>query len=235
MHTNYASLAVEPGMIFENPIIKDRVSFLETAASTAGKFTLIRVDLAPGGGNPLHCHLHFNETFRAQEGTLGIQVEKRQLMLLPGEEATATRWQRHRFFNPSSTSPISFEVELRPASAGFEQCIAYAYGLATDGRTTAKAEPKHPADMAMLAYWGDTYMSGIVGLVMRVLRGWGGRLIRKGHHRARMERYLTIARERRDAARAQKNLTTTVTSVVTSASLPFNEQQGLRRATALHA
>lgn len=202
MRTNNNRPAVEPGMIFDNPIIKDRVSFLETAASSGGQRTLIHVQLAPGGGNALHWHLHFNEIFTAREGTLGIQVEDRTMMLEPGEEATATRWQRHRFFNPSRTSGIGFQVELRPASAGFEYCIAYAYGLAAEGRTTSKGAPERPADMAMLAYWGDTYMPGIRGLAMRLLRAWGGSLIQKGRHHARLERYLSAARERREALRA---------------------------------
>lgn len=201
MHTPNTAPAMEPGMIFHNPIIKDRVAFLETASSSGGQRTLIRVDLAPGGGNGLHWHVHFDETFTALEGELGIALGGRDRVLKPGEKATASRRQQHRFFNPSPDRAISFHVELRPASAGFEHCMAYAYGLADEGRTTAKGVPKHPKDLAMLAFWGDTYLPGAMGLVMRLLRGWGGALVRKGHHRARIARYLAAARERRDSAR----------------------------------
>ncbi|MCC6840448.1 MAG: cupin domain-containing protein [Flavobacteriales bacterium] len=197
MHTDQFLPAVEPGMTFHNPLIKDRVTFLETADSSDGQRTLVRVDLAPGGGNPLHWHERFTETFSPVEGTLGIQLEDRTLTLEPGEQATAPRGKRHRFFNPSATRAVSFQVELRPASAGFERCMAYAYGLADEGRTTKQGVPSRPADLAILAYWGDTYMPGPMGLVMRLLRGWGRSLVRKDHHRARLERYLALARQRR--------------------------------------
>lgn len=197
MHTHNSAPAMEPGMSFHNPIIKDRVTFLETAASTEGVRTLVRVDLAPGGGNPLHWHERFDETFSPVEGTLGIQLEDRTLTLVPGEQATALRGKRHRFFNPSTTAAVSFQVEMRPASAGFERCMAYAYGLADEGRSTKQGVPNRPADLAILAYWGDTYMPGPMGLVMRLLRSWGGSLVRKDHHRARLERYLALARQRR--------------------------------------
>lgn len=200
MRTNNNESVVEPGMVFHNPKIKDRVSFLETATSSVGQRTLVRVDLAPNGGNGLHWHTHFDETFSPVEGTLGIQLEDRELMLEPGEKATAPRGRKHRFFNPSSSEAISFLVELRPASEGFEHCIAYAYGLADDGLTTSSGVPKRPADLAMLAYWGDTYIPGPVGMVMRLLRGWGGSLIRKGRDQGRIAKYLAAARARRDTA-----------------------------------
>lgn len=191
---------VEPGMSFHNPGIKDRVSFLETAASSGGLRTVICVDLAPGGGNTLHWHRHFDETFRPVEGTLGIQLERQELRLTPGEQTTAPRGKRHRFYNPSSTEPIRFLVELKPASEGFERCIAYAYGLADDGLTSSTGVPKRPADLAMLAYWGDTYMPGIMGLVMRLMHRWGGRLVRKKRNHEALLRYLSAAQDRRDSA-----------------------------------
>ena len=53
----------------ENPIIKDKATFLETAAETNGKFTLIQVELAPKCNNDLHYHKTLDETFTAGDGT----------------------------------------------------------------------------------------------------------------------------------------------------------------------
>jgi quercetin dioxygenase-like cupin family protein len=200
MHSQPFAPAVEPGMSFHNPLIKDRVTFLETAVSSGGQRTLILVDLAPGGGNTLHWHQQFNETFSPVEGTLGIQLENEKRLLAPGEKATAPRGKKHRFFNPSDALPVSFMVELRPASEGFERCIAYAYGLAEDGLTTTKAVPKRPKDLALLAHWGDTYMPGPMGVLMRLLRNWGRKLAAKDRHHARLTRYLNAAWAERAAA-----------------------------------
>jgi mannose-6-phosphate isomerase-like protein (cupin superfamily) len=194
--------AVEPGMTFDNPLIKDRITFLQTAVSTGGARTVLRIELAPGGGNEQHWHQDFDETFMPTEGTLGIQVGDRTLMLQPGESATAPRRKPHRFFNPSTTNPVTFTVELHPASPGFERCLAYAYGLAEEGRTTSKGMPKNPADLAVMVHLGDTFMPGIMGGVMQLMRRWGARLLRRGHCRTRLMRYIAKARDRRDVALA---------------------------------
>ncbi|MBK8968824.1 MAG: cupin domain-containing protein [Lewinellaceae bacterium] len=86
-----------PHPAHRKPDCARKVTFLETAAETRGKFTLVQVELAPGGGNDLHFHKTFDETFTAVEGTLGIQVGLDFLELQPGESATATVGMLHRF------------------------------------------------------------------------------------------------------------------------------------------
>lgn len=41
---------------YYNPIQKDYATFLETSEETGGEFTLIEIEVAPGGGTPPHYH-----------------------------------------------------------------------------------------------------------------------------------------------------------------------------------
>ena len=47
-----------------NPIIKDTVTFLQTSQESGGKITEGEITLMPGGGNPLHYHKTYSETFK---------------------------------------------------------------------------------------------------------------------------------------------------------------------------
>ena len=42
--------------IIENPIIKDKITFVRTSDETNGEVSEIIVDLSPGGGNEPHYH-----------------------------------------------------------------------------------------------------------------------------------------------------------------------------------
>jgi len=52
----------------ENPLVQDRVTFLETSDETGGAYEYVEVELAPGGGAGLHYHLAFTEHFEAVIG-----------------------------------------------------------------------------------------------------------------------------------------------------------------------
>lgn len=196
------TLAVLPGMTFSNPIIKDRVTFLETAESSRGACTRVLVKLAPNGGNSMHRHLTYTETFRPLHGTLGVQLGKEEHHVVPGAKAVAPIAAMHRFFNPSKTEWVEFEVELTPASVGFERCIAYAYGLASDGLTTKGGVPKRIKDLALVAYWSDTFVGGVAGVLMKWLVGWGRSLDQKNGYQLRLGTYIQRAREGMAASRA---------------------------------
>lgn len=172
-----------------NPLIKDKVTFIQTAAETQGERTLLRVELAPGGGNDLHYHKTFEEAFTVISGNLGIQLNRDIIELNAGESAIAPRGVSHRFFNLSDTYPAVFEVELLPASAGFETCLQVAYGLAADGLTSNSSAPKNLYHLALLVQWGDTNLPGIFRLLEPVLRLLGKRAIRRGMDQELIQRY----------------------------------------------
>lgn len=175
-----------------NPMIKDKVTFLETAAETGGKFTLIQIELEPKGGNDLHYHKTFDETFIVQEGVLGVEVDNQILQLKEGESATVQMGQLHRFFNPSATEKVVFNVLIEPGSSGFEKVVQIVYGLAADGRTSSDSTPKNMYHMALIVEWSDTNAPGFFTLIAPILKWLAKRAIRKGIDRELTDKYVKI-------------------------------------------
>jgi mannose-6-phosphate isomerase-like protein (cupin superfamily) len=144
----------------ENPLVKDRVTFLTTAAESGGAYEYVEVELAAGGGVGLHYHLAFSEHFEAVQGELHLEIDGRFHVLQPGESASATPGSLHRFFNPG-TERITFHVKIDPARS-FELMLRIAYGLVRDGKVHKKSGiPRSPLETAVLFTLGESYMSGV--------------------------------------------------------------------------
>ena len=95
-----------------NPIIKDPVTFLQTSEESGGKITEADITLMPEGGNPLHYHKTFSETFTAIEGELGLKLGNKEIKILKeGETHTVEPMSVHGFFNPADRE-IKFNVKL---------------------------------------------------------------------------------------------------------------------------
>src|SRR5512146_571342 len=101
-----------------NPVQRDRVTFLKTAAETGGELTLLEMEVAPGGGNFLHIHATYAERFTVLAGELGVQVGERQSVLAEGASEVVPAGVVHRWYN-SGAAPARIYVELRPGHAGF--------------------------------------------------------------------------------------------------------------------
>ncbi|WP_162915915.1 cupin domain-containing protein [Paraflavitalea soli] len=165
--------------VFENPLIKDKVTLLESSQETNGAYTLLEVALEAGGGNDLHYHTSFNEEFTALEGTLSIGLKKRQLHLKPGETTVAEINQLHRFYNAGPT-PIRFLVKLTPGSTEFEKCVAIGYGLASDGLTNKSGIPQKLDHLALLLDLGNTRLTGFLAFITPYLLYRAKRARKKG-------------------------------------------------------
>src|SRR3712207_6674180 len=87
IHPDLSHLSVDR-KVYENPIIRDKAVFLKTARETGGAYSLLEVEVAPGGGNEPHLHGTFFETFTLLEGNLEVQAGKDQKVLQPGESFT---------------------------------------------------------------------------------------------------------------------------------------------------
>ncbi len=109
------------------------VTFLTTAAESHNRVTDMDIVLLPGGGNELHKHLNFAETFIAVEGPLEVQVGNKKLLLEPGEQYTVPIGVAHNFSNPGK-KPVRFRVVIAPGHEGFEYSLRMLYGLANAGR-----------------------------------------------------------------------------------------------------
>ncbi len=174
--------------VYENPLIGDKAVFLATSAETNGAYTLVEIQLAPGGGNPLHAHRTYTETFIPVEGEIEVQLGKERKLLRPGETCTVPLKAVHCFRNPSK-QPITFRVELVPGNAGFEYSMMIAYGLAKDGLTNRESMPKNLSHAAVLLNLFDPEPTGLLRLMMPLIR-WKARQARKrGVEQELIDRY----------------------------------------------
>jgi quercetin dioxygenase-like cupin family protein len=172
-----------------NPIQKDTVTFLKTAADTNGEYTLVEVDLADGGGVGLHYHKTYAEKFDSIDGEVQVRLGKTMYTLKPGQSATAEPNINHLFRNRSG-KPCKFRVELKPASRGFEQSLQIGYGLANDGLTKSNGFPKDKLALAWLFDISESNLPGWMSLFEFILRGQAKKARRKGIDKMLIEKYV---------------------------------------------
>lgn len=174
--------------VFENPLIKDKVTILRTSKETDGAFTLVEVELQKGGGNDMHYHHSFDEEFIPIEGELGIDLGKKKLRLQPGDKAVAPKKALHRFYNPSNET-IRFQVKLVPGCEGFENGLKICYGLASDNKTNKKGIPKSMAHLSILFVMTDSNIPGFFSLIQPILKWKAKRAIKKGIDKELIRQY----------------------------------------------
>ena len=171
-----------------HPIEKAYATFLKTSEETGGEYTLVEVEVAPGGGNDPHCHKTYAEHFAVLRGALEVMVGGETHTLRAGEKAIAPANMLHNFRNRTD-GPTTFLVELRPGSAGFEKALKAAYGLARDGLVYADGTPRNLYHLVVLLEWSDIGLPGVFALTEPLFRFLARRTRRKGIDRWLEARY----------------------------------------------
>jgi mannose-6-phosphate isomerase-like protein (cupin superfamily) len=105
----------------------ETATFKLTADQTRGAFSLWEERTPPGGGPPLHYHLHEDEVFLVVEGRMSFQLDSRWNEFGPGAVVFAPRRVPHTFCNRSDqparmyilTTPGGFENYLARCAAEF--------------------------------------------------------------------------------------------------------------------
>lgn len=152
-----------------NPVIRDVATFLQTARESKSKLSELEITLMPGGGNPLHYHKTYSETFVAVEGELGLRLGKEQTLILkPGETFTVKPMQLHCFFNPTDQK-IKFNIRIEPGHEGFENSLRIIYGLAADGLTNKDSIPKSLTHTALVVTMSDMNAPGLLTWIYPLL------------------------------------------------------------------
>lgn len=154
---------------FVNPVFGDKATILKSAEDTNGIYTMIEVELSPGGGNSLHTHHTFSEKFTVLKGELTVQEDNHSHVLKSGQTAIVAAKSNHCFSNKTN-EPVTFRVELSPAQPGFEKALAIAYGLAADGQVNKKGIPKNFSYVSILTVMSGTSPAGILKVLMPLLR-----------------------------------------------------------------
>lgn len=172
-----------------NPIIKDIATFIQTSAESGGKVSEIEITLMPGGGNPLHYHKTYSETFTAIEGDLGVKTGKKTTKILKaGETHTVEPMSLHSFFNPTDKE-IKFKIEIKPGHEGFENSLRILYGMAADGLTNKKSIPKSLKHTALIVCMSDMNAPGLLTFIFPILKRIAKKAKEAGEEQKLLDKY----------------------------------------------
>ncbi|MBC7936988.1 MAG: cupin domain-containing protein [Rhizobacter sp.] len=177
-----------PKKVFINPAFKDKVTVLHTSEETGGAYSMGLLEISPGGGNPMHTHSEFEETFTAHEGVLGVALNGKKHYLSPGESITVPRNEPHHFFNNTSEK-VSCFVKFVPGHENFIKGLAIGYGLAGDNLTSKTGVPKSLGHLAIMICLMDTKPTGILGLLFPVFKWMAGKARKNGTEQLLLEKY----------------------------------------------
>ena len=140
---------ISKGQTIENPVTGERMTFVETAASTGGEYTLIELRADPGGTvAAAHVHPSQTETFEVVSGTLGAKVAGQRIEAEAGATVIVLPGESHKWWN-AGDDELVFRCEIRPALQ-FESLIETMFALADDGKTNRKGLPS-PFRLAPIA------------------------------------------------------------------------------------
>lgn len=179
---------LKPRRVFVNPVYKDKVTILKSSEETGGLYSLGELEVSPGGGNQLHTHTAFDETFTAVRGVLGVAVKDEKLFLLPGDSYTVPKHTPHHFFNITNETVVC-QVKFTPGHEGFEKGIAIAYGLAAEGKTNKKGIPKNLMYLALIIKLTDTSPIGLLKMLNPVFSWLAKKAKKNGMEDALLKKY----------------------------------------------
>jgi quercetin dioxygenase-like cupin family protein len=169
-------------------VYKDKVTVLKTSEETGGAYSLGELEVLPGGGNTMHTHSAFEETFTAIKGILGVALKNKKYFLQPGQSITVQLNTPHHFFNDDDQL-VTCHVKFIPGHEGFPKGLAIAYGLAADGKTNGKGMPKSFMHLALLIVLTDTKPTGILGMLFPFFKWLANKAKKNGTENALLAKY----------------------------------------------
>ncbi len=178
------------GETIEHPLTGERVTFLETAASTGGELLRLGFEMRPGGSTPaIHAHPRAEERFELTTGRVKIRSSGKTWVAEAGETIVVPRGAGHTWGNPFD-DPATPVVELRPALR-METFFETVFGLATDGLISPKTKAPSFLQFALLAhdYRAEIGLPGFAGAATRGLAAVVAPLARARGYRSRYPQY----------------------------------------------
>jgi quercetin dioxygenase-like cupin family protein len=151
-------MVIKAGDTLTNPVTKERMTFLKTAAETNGEYVLIELSAAPEAVvAAAHVHPAQTETFEVLSGKLGAKIGRKRVQAEAGDVLVVEPGTAHKWWN-AGDGELVFRTEVRPALQ-FEQLIETMFSLAADGKTNKKGMPS-PIRLAVIAnhHFGDVQL-----------------------------------------------------------------------------
>jgi quercetin dioxygenase-like cupin family protein len=128
------------GESIENPLSGERITWVETAASSAGDVLAFDLELQPGAAVAAeHRHLRQEERFAVTSGAINVSIDGTERTVAAGQNAVVPPGVPHSWSNVAAERAV-VRVELRPALES-EVFFETLFGLARDGRTNAHGIP----------------------------------------------------------------------------------------------
>jgi quercetin dioxygenase-like cupin family protein len=178
------------GQTIEHPLSGERLTFLETAATTGGDLLKISVEMAPGGtlGRP-HVHPRAQEEFEVLSGRVQIKTSGKTRVADAGESVIVPRGADHIWGNPFD-DPATITVAVRPALK-LETFFETVFGLANDGKLNPKTQMPSFLQMilAMHDYRETITLPGVAGVATRGLGAVLAPMARARGYRSRYPQY----------------------------------------------
>jgi quercetin dioxygenase-like cupin family protein len=134
-----------------NPVSRERFVWRHTAGSTGGAFCEFDLHLGEGAvvAAP-HVHPGQHERFEVKSGSIRLRSEGREELLFAGDVRTIEPGTTHSWGNAASGETL-VTVRLTPALRS-EAFFASFCRVATEGHANAKAMPRNPLRLAVLAH-----------------------------------------------------------------------------------
>src|SRR3954452_19193972 len=135
------------GQRLENPVTGERLTFVETAASTDGERVVVDLELAAGGKVPgVHVHPKQEEKFEVLQGTMKFRYGMKTIVAKAGETVVVPAGKVHDFANAGVT-PAHVRVTISPALK-MEEMFEATVALAKEGKVMKSGMPK-PMELAL--------------------------------------------------------------------------------------
>lgn len=135
------------GQRLENPVTGEKLTFVETAASTNGERVVLDLELAAGGKVPgVHIHPKQEEKFEVLQGTMKFRYGMKKIVAEAGETVVVPAGKVHDFAN-AGTSTVHVRVTISPALK-MEEMFETNVALAKEGKVMKSGMPK-PLELAL--------------------------------------------------------------------------------------
>jgi len=178
------------GKTIVHPLTGERLTFLQTAATTGGDLLKISVDMAPGGtlARP-HVHPRAVEEFEVLSGRIQLKASGETRVAEAGESIVVPSGAAHVWGNPFDDQ-ATITVAIRPALK-LEIFFETLFGLASDGKLNAKTQMPSFLQMVLIAheYREEVTLPGVAGMATRGLGAAIAPLARARGYRSRYPQY----------------------------------------------
>lgn len=173
----------------DNPVTGERATFIETSRESGGRHTVAELDVRPGGGVPLHHHTEHEERIDVLEGEIEVTANGVAHRYVAGQRVDIPHGTVHRWRNPSPNQRLRFRGTITPGHPGFERVLRVLFGLGRDGGLRSSGIPRRFVDLALIATWDPSLLSGSLSVLGPVMR-WTARRPRAQRRAASLlERY----------------------------------------------